>query len=202
MATRINTLKQKCSMNFTRQSIQLIFVLLLLALSTSNLKGQTRWYKVTSPDKEFTVEFPSEPEYTFRPNPDTGYGTSVFRMIYGKYSFETSYQEIILALKTDDEITKFLNMTKDWQRQSWEKINVRRTRLVDLPNGGYEADGYGNFNNGQRKYMRVRTYYRNKRLYIITCASWSPSGLGGEIVDRYLASFRFLNTSPKATQRK
>jgi hypothetical protein len=188
-------------MKFTGKLIRQIHILLLIVLSSLNLVAQTRWYKVTSPDKEFTVEFPSEPEYVFRPNPDTGYGTGVFRIINGNYAFEASYQEVVLPLKTDDDVIGFLNMTKDWQRQSWEKINVERTRIADLSGGGYESDGYGHFNDGRPKHLRTRTYFRGRRLYIITCTSWSPSGLGGKTVSRYLDSFRFLNVRLKENRR-
>jgi len=182
-------------MKLSSWPVSLLLGSLLLCVWVSETTAQRNWYRVISPDRDFTVEFPDEPEYVFRPNPENGYGTGVFRTIFGQYALEARYQEVTPAPKTEEEITKFLTMTKEWHREAWNRLGSRETRIADLPGGGYEADGLGQTRDGRPKYTRMRTYFRGSRVYVVSCISTSRSGLGGPVVDRFLDSFRFIKTS-------
>lgn len=147
---------------------------------------QHGWYVQRGPDDDFSVAFPSKPDYKLSTNADAGIALHQYRCFFGENHFIVSYRdnvekETVLEQLAQESIQSLL--------VSYPALRV--TRQAQLNDGGYEIEMRGMMA-GEFVYMETRLYMRNQRVYFISSTTWHPSELSMADVTKFFASFRLL----------
>jgi hypothetical protein len=156
--------------------------------STQNI-ANTAWYKFTSLQSDFEVEFPDKPDYDTKAHPITGTQVESVSFTYGVYDLSVQSSDIVPPLATHAEREQWLaSATERFVRRGDLKV-MRQTRLDD---GALQIDTRGQLD-GRTMFIRARVYTRSSRGYIVSCSAFSQSlaALEEPLPTRFFASFRF-----------
>jgi hypothetical protein len=162
--------------------------LLLVLLITGGLApvAQSRWYQFVSPDNDFSVSFPGQPQHkTSGSSPQL----ELYTFSFGQHTLSFGYQDIVPPSQTSAQRAEALAAAVSAQLQ-WISANGRLLRHKPLPDGGRELLCQTEMN-GRPAFRLLRLYVHGTRLYVLTCTAAERSKLAAPAVMRHFASFRF-----------
>jgi hypothetical protein len=146
--------------------------------------GYSGWYMLRGPDGDFSVEFPSKPEYRLSSNEETGIRLHQYLCFFGRNHFAASYREMV---KGEGGVEQIAGEAVKALLDSYPSL--RLVRHSQLPGGGYEVSLRGEMV-GELAYMQTRFYVRGRRLYIVSSTAWNLSESNDP--SRFFGSFRLL----------
>jgi hypothetical protein len=157
--------------------------------SSAGNPSDAAWYKFTSLDGDFEVEFPDKPDYDTKAHPVTGTQMQVVSFTYGDYDVGVQSSDLVPPPNTSVEREQWLvGATEKFLRGSESRL-IRQTRLSD---GALQIESRRQLD-GRTMFTRVRVYIRGSRGYVVSCSVFSQSlaALDEPIGARFFASFRF-----------
>lgn len=176
-----------------------LFLLLQIA-PLPRLEAQTKWYKLTSPDNDFTISFPSRPNYASQTDPRVNTRIERFSLTFENHYMEVQYVELSNRRETKEQVKASLEGVKSGYLQSLKNSQGRLQRLLSLPEGGYQFDSVIPLYDGTPSYNRTRIYVFGSRQYTISCTTWNAEGLDELLITQFFNSFSLkisLPTEPK-----
>jgi hypothetical protein len=146
--------------------------------------GQAGWYILNGADRDFTVEFPSKPDYKLSPDQDIRSSLHQYLCIFGENHFAVSYRERFVG---ETGIEQLAQQSVQGLLESYPRLRV--TRQSQLPDGGYEVVLRGEMVD-KLVNMQTRFYMRRQRVYFISATAWNLSESND--APKFFASFRLL----------
>jgi hypothetical protein len=148
--------------------------------------GHAGWYVQRGPDGDFSVEFPSKPDYKLSPNQETGISLHQYLCLFGENHLIVSYRDMAEGEAGGEQLA----------RQSVKSLleahpGLRLARQAQLSDGGYEI-GMRGVMAGELVYIQTRLYIRGRRVFFVSCSTWNLSGPNNADVPKFFASFRLL----------
>ncbi len=171
------------------------FSLILLMTFAQVAAPQGRWQRFTSPDGDFTVEFPTMPEHSSVPNKQEGSPIEVYSAIAGMYSYGVVYQD---APQPIDETSRAsLKALADGCRLNAQSSGRKLLRVRQLPGGVVECLSTGPSGNDfyPTDTRLERNFVRGARYYTLSVFSWAPGGIDKASATYFFSSFRLVHGS-------
>jgi hypothetical protein len=169
--------------------------MILLMIFVQVAASQRRWQRVTPPDGDFTIEFPTAPQHSSVSNKQEGSPIEIYSAIAGKYSYGVVYQD---APQPVDETSRAsLKALADGCRFSAQSSGRKLLRVRQLPVGVVECLSTGpSGNNLYPTDTRLeRNFVRGARYYTLSVISWAPGGINKVSSARFFSSFRMAQSS-------
>jgi hypothetical protein len=156
--------------------------------SSAGNPADASWYRFTSLDRDFEVEFPDKPDYNTKAHPVTGTQMQVVSFTYGEYDFGVQSMELVPPLNTPAEQEQWLASATEKFLHGSESRLIRQTRLAD---GALQIESRRQLD-GRTLFIRARVYIRGSRGYVASCSVFSQrlAALDEPIAAHFFASFR------------
>jgi hypothetical protein len=193
-------------MKFSNNSICVYLALLLLStfVQVSLATTQAAWYKLTGPDEDFDIEFPSLPIYEEVPVPSIGERLQTYRFAYGNNYFSLKYVDLRLpsAAAKAAAAVRLEEYARDYTKTIIDAGGQVLTR-TPLADGGTEfVSKYPVGESRGTAYEQSRVYFRGTRRYVLSCTSLSASGIDQAFARRFFSSFRLRGTPMPGAEDK
>lgn len=146
--------------------------------------GQAGWHVLSGPDGDFTVEFPSKPDYKVSPNQNIESSLHQYLCVFGENHFAVSYRERVVG---ETGVEQLAQQSVKGLLNSYPGLRV--ARQSQLPDGGYEIVLRGGMAD-KLVNMQTRFYMRGRRVYFISTTAWNLSESND--APKFFASFRLL----------
>jgi hypothetical protein len=172
-----------------------LFSLILLMIFAQVAASQNWWQRFTSPDGDFTVEFPTPPQHSSMPNKQEGSPIEIYSAIAGRYSYGVVYQD---APQPVDEMSRAsLKALADGCKLSVQSSGRKLLRVRQLHGGVIECLSTGP--SGNYLYPTdtrlERNFVRGARYYTLSVISWAEGGIDKTSSARFFSSFRLAQSS-------
>jgi hypothetical protein len=166
-------------MKTTKPRTRLCLLLVMLAGCGLVPLAQPRWYQLVSPNNDFSVSFPGQPQHkTSTSSPKL----ELYTFSFGQHALSVGYQDIVPPPLTPAQRAEALAAAVSDQLQ-WISANGRLLRHAPLPDGGHQFDFTSQLEAGVPLYSRDRIYVAGARYYHLTCLSLSPQGLDAALAN-------------------
>lgn len=180
-----------------RRHIPFIYLaLVLIAQLTPTAGAQSTWYKLTGPEGDFTIEFPSQPTHEEEPVLSTRERLHTYHIAYGNTYFSLSHIDLRLPSETVKASTSV--RLEEYARDYTKTITAAGGQLLmrtPLPNGSMEfVSKYPAGKAQEMSYEQSRVYFRGVRRYVLSCTSLSTSGIDQALARRFFSSFHLYST--------
>lgn len=177
---------------------RLVLVLLLLTALAQGVAAQGRWQKFSSPDGDFTVEFPAAPQHSSVPG-DQGGSVEVYNAISGKHSYGVVYQDVVQPV--DGTSPASLKALADGCGISARSLGRKLLRVRRLPGGMVECLSTGPSGNDlyPTDSRLERIFVRGRRNYTLSVISWAGGGVDAASAMRFFSSFKLSPTRSAAS---
>ena len=144
-----------------------------------------RGYIQQGPDRDFAVEFPSQPEYRMVTDPQTGIALHQYLCSFGENHFTVSYRDRVEGEGAVEQVSQQAVAGLLAASQGWRVI-----RQAQLSNGGYQTELQGMVAEFPVR-MVVRVYLHGNRVYLVSSMTKNLL-VSNKDVARFFASFRFI----------
>jgi hypothetical protein len=144
-----------------------------------------RGYIQQGPDRDFAVEFPSQPEYQLVKDPQTGIALHQYLCSFGENHFTVSYRDRVEGESTVEQVSQQAVADLLAASQGWRVIRQAR-----LSNGGYQTELQGMVAEFPVR-MVVRVYMHGNRVYIVSSMTKNLLVTNKDVA-RFFSSFRFI----------
>lgn len=181
-----------------RRSNPILITLFFIIAASDPSFAQNPWHRITDNEAGFSISFPGEPTYQTSTDPVTGMQSEVYKFFLTGRLLRITFGPLPAGVRTPADIGRI------YGELSQRVIPPGSTLLSQqkLTDGGRQYDTVAD--DGQMTiYGRTRLYIYNSRYYAIAFEMYAKDGLNAREAERFLSSFRFLNTRPngKATKR-
>jgi hypothetical protein len=172
----------------------LLSLILIVALAHV-AASQMRWQRFTSPDSDFTVEFPTLPQHSSVPNKQVGSPIEIYSAIAGRYSYGVVYQDAPQAV--DETSRASLKALADGCRLGAQSSGRQLLRVRQFPGGVVECLSTGPSGNDlyPTDTRLERNFVKGARYYTLSVISWAPSGIDKTSAARFFSSFKLAQSS-------
>jgi hypothetical protein len=160
---------------------------------TTQSANKGRWYSLTSPDRDFLIEFPVKPERLGDIEGPSGTGR-IFMLVAGATAFRLSFTDTGIEPSSHEGN----QLPLDFRREMLEHARERGWTVLSselLRSNVYEQETWSPMkNNPSRSLHHIeRSIFRYGRMYALTCSSIIPDlKVDAGVCRRFFGSFRVI----------
>jgi hypothetical protein len=146
--------------------------------------GGSHWFVQHGLEGDFSVEFPTKPEYRLVAGQENATPLHQYLSFFGDNHFIVSYRDRLTGEETVEQISQ-----QSVQGLLSSHPSLRVTQKSHLPDGGYQFELQGMMA-GEIAHIRTRLYIRGGRVYFVSSTTWHLPESNNTDVPKFFASFR------------